>query len=488
MENRLSRFFGAQDMTTGTPLSCLVRFSVPLLVGNIAQQLYNAVDSVVVGQYVGNNALAAVGGAGPLLQLMFVFFIGISVGASVMISQYYGARQREQLSRTIGSTLTITLIVSIFLMIVGTFITDPLLRLLKTPDEIIGMTSTYVKIIFWGIAGTAYYNIVSGMLRGFGDSVVPLIYLLVSCGLNIVLDLLFVIVFDMGVAGVAWATIIAQIVSSILSIIRLTRMKDKFTLKLAYLKPQKKSVLQLLRLGLPSGLTQAVFAMASIIIQPLTNSFGPTVIATANVVMRVDGFAMMPNFTFGTAMTTYTGQNIGAERMDRVDQGTKTGMRLGVAVSCILVLLLLIFGPMLIGLFTNNEDPTTPMILELGTRMIRMLAIGYIAMAITQILSGVMRGAGDTVIPMWISIFTTVIMRIPVAYGYSWLTRSDALPNGSSDCIFASLLASWVVGAILTVIFFRVGKWRNKGITKKVPDYSDEEAIAGDMHLAPENV
>ncbi len=473
MFQKLSQRFGAQDMTSGSPVSVLVQFSIPLLIGNLAQQLYNTVDSIVVGKYVGDNALAAVGASGPILNLLLVLFMGISTGASIMVAQYFGARQREPLTKTVGSAITLTLLSSIFIMVVGTLLVRPLLTLLDTPPDIYEDTCAYLTIFFLGIIGCAYYNIISGILRGLGDSFTPLLFLIVACGLNIVLDLVFVANFGLGVAGVAWATIIAQAISAVLCFIRLFRMHDTLTITPHMLKLDKKLVLQLTKLGLPSGLTQAVFSMAAIVVQSLTNSFGTAVIACSTVVMRVDGFAMMPNFTFGTAMTTYAGQNIGAGKLDRVEQGTKDGMRIGVLASVVLTVCILIFGGPLMSAFTNTQE-----VINLGVHMMRILAVGYIAMAITQILSGVMRGAGDTMTPMWISLVTTVIIRVPIAYGIAFLTRSEALPKGSPDSLFISLLVSWTMGALLTIFFFRRGKWRHKAITAMGKQTSQEEESA----------
>lgn len=452
MFQKLAKYFGAQDMTSGSPARCLVQFSVPLLIGNLAQQLYNTVDSIVVGHYVGDGALAAVGASGAVVNLLLVLFMGISTGATIMVSQYFGAKQRQQLSYSVGTALVLTLLSSLFVMIVGPLLTHPMLSLLGTPEEIFDMSSSYLMIIFIGIAGSAYYNIVSGMLRGLGDSVMPLLFLFVACGLNIVLDIVFVAVFNWGVAGVAWATIIAQFVSAVLCLIRLFRMKDVMTLDRDALKMRRDMIWQLTRLGLPSGVTQAIFSMAQIVVQSLTNSFGTIVIACATVIMRVDGFCMMPNFTFGTAMTTYTGQNIGAGKMDRVDRGTRDGLKLGLLVSVILTACILLFGNWMMSMFTQTQE-----VIDLGVRMMRILAVGYIAMSVTQILSGVMRGAGDTVTPMWISLFTTVVVRVTIAYGLAWLINSP-------DAIYISLLASWVLGAVVHYIFFRIGKWRSKGI------------------------
>ena len=216
--------FGAQDMTQGSPVGNLVKFSVPLLIGNLAQQLYSTVDSIVVGNYVGDGALAAVGASGPILNLLLVLFMGISVGASIMVSQYYGAGERENLSETVGTTITATLLSSAFIMVLGPLITRPVMAMLDTPADIYEMSCEYLVILFLGIIGCAYYNIISGVLRGLGDSIMPLIFLIVACLLNIVLDIWFVAGFQMGVAGVAWATILAQAVSGALCLWRLMRM------------------------------------------------------------------------------------------------------------------------------------------------------------------------------------------------------------------------------------------------------------------------
>lgn len=455
----LKKFFEPVDMTVGAPWKQIVLFTVPMLIGNIAQQLYNTVDSVVVGNYVGDNALAAVGSAGPILNLLIVLFVGISVGAGIMVSQYFGARRREELSQTIGNCITLTGIATVFVMVVASLLSRPLLELLNTPETIIEWCHSYLLILFLGSAGLAYYNILSGVLRGLGDSMAALIYLLVSTVINIVLDILFVAVFGMGVNGVAYATIIAQAVSALLCLFRLMRMKEIFDLAPRYLKIDKGHTTNIIRLGLPSGVTQAILSMAMIVVQSLTNSFGEMFIAANVIIMRVDGFAMMPNFSFGTAMTTYAGQNVGARMYDRVQEGAKQGTFIAIGTSAAITALILIFGESLMGIFTS-----TPELVRLSRDMMGILAFGYIAMAVTQSLSGVMRGAGDTMTPMWISIVTTIFVRVPIAYGIAFLTRSAEFPNGREECIFISLLTSWVIGAVATFVFYRRGKWRKMHI------------------------
>lgn len=447
------------DMTVGAPWKSIVSFTLPMLIGNIAQQLYSTVDSIVVGKYIGDNALAAVGSAAPILNMLLVLFIGISSGAGIMVSQYYGARNRESLSVTIGNSITITLIACVILILGAASFIRPVLVALNTPDSIIDGCTDYLMISLVGIGGMAYYNILSGIIRGMGDSFSALLYLLVATVINIFLDIYFVAVLNMGVGGVALATVIAQFVSSILCLIKLSKMKEFFDFKLSYLKPVGEYVKKIIQLGLPSGLTQAIFSSAMIIVQSLTNQFGELFIAANVVTMRVDGFAMMPNFSFGMALTTYAGQNVGANRYDRVIKGAKQGTLIAVACSATITGIILLFGRFLMGFFTNTQE-----LVEKSCYLMRILAAGYIAVAVTQSLSGIMRGAGDTMTPMWISLMTTVIVRVPIAYGISYLTRTEALPYGRSECIHISLLMSWVIGAVLTVIFYKVGKWKTKAI------------------------
>lgn len=455
----LKKLFAPTDMTVGAPWKSIIMFTLPMLLGNIAQQLYSTVDSIVVGNYVGDNALAAVGSATPILNMLLVLFIGISSGANIMVSQYFGAKNRESLSHTIGNCITVTAISCILLIVVAVPLIRPLLQTLNTPPSIIDWCADYLIISLVGIAGMAYYNILSSIIRGMGDSVSALLYLLVATVINIVLDVYFVASLNMGVGGVALATVIAQMISSILCLIKLSRMTEYFDFGLKYLKPSGAYVKTIVRLGLPSGLTQAIFSSAMIIVQSLTNRFGEQFIAANVVIMRVDGFAMMPNFSFGTALTTYAGQNVGAKLYDRVKKGAIHGTLIAVGCSTFITCIILLFGKGLMDVFTDTAD-----LVELSYHLMKILAVGYIAVAVTQSLSGIMRGAGDTMTPMWISLISTIAVRVPIAYGISYLTRTPELPYGNRECIQISLLASWIIGAVLTVIFYSRGKWKNKAI------------------------
>ena len=455
----IKSLFAPKDMTTGKPMKRIAQFALPMLIGNIAQQLYSTVDSIVVGKYIGDNALSAVGSATPILNMLLVLFIGISTGSNIMVSQYFGAKNRSSLSYTIGNSITATAVASLILIAVASPLIRPVLKLLNTPESILNDCAGYLMISLVGIAGMAYYNILSGVLRGLGDSFSALIYLLIATVLNIGLDIFFVAVVGMGVPGVALATVIAQMISSILCCIKLAGMREHFDFGKKYLKPLKEYILTIVRLGLPSGLTQAIFSSAMIIVQSLTNCFGEMFIAANVVVMRVDGFAMMPNFSFGTALTTYAGQNVGAGKKDRVIQGAKQGTLMAVGCSTAITLLILLFGKGLMSVFTDTQK-----LVDLSYRLMMLLSVGYIAMAVTQSLSGIMRGAGDTVTPMWISLITTVFARVPIAYGISYLTRTPELPYGQKECIQISLLCAWVLGAVVTTIAYKRGKWKEKAI------------------------
>ncbi len=450
----LKSLFSAKDMTSGAPWKRILEFSVPMLLGNIAQQLYNTVDSVVVGHYVGDNALAAVGSASPILNLLLALFVGIATGAGIVVSQSFGARDRKGLTESIGNCIALSFIASIVIMVVGPLITMPMLELLGTPESIIDWCADYLNIYFWGIIGFFMYNMLSGVLRGLGDSVSALGFLLVSAILNVILDIWFVASFRMGVAGVSLATVIAQGISAILCFIKLSKMRDSFDLNLKTIRVSRMSS-RIIKLGIPSGITQAIMAMAGMVVLNLTNAMGEMVIACNVIIMRVDGFAMMPNFSFGQAMSVYSGQNVGAGKYDRVHQGAKQGAVIAVGFSSLITLILLFCSKYLFAIFT-----TTPELIELASQMIRVMAVGYICVAMTQILGGVMRGCGDTVTPMWVSIIQTIVLRVPTAYILAYLTRSEAYPHGHPIALFGSLMFSWSVGMLISIIAYRKGNWK----------------------------
>ena len=442
-------------MTQGPPWQRIMEFAVPMLIGNLAQQLYNTADSIVVGKYVGLNALAAVGSASPILNLLLALFVGVSTGAGIVVSQYFGAGDQEKLSRSIGNCITLAAIASIVSMVIGAAITMPLLRLLDTPASIIDWCGGYLMIFFLGSAGFTFYNILSGILRGMGDSFSALGFLLVATVLNIGMDVWFVAGFRMGVPGVALATVLAQGISAILCLIKLLGMREVFDRRPAHLRLRRDAAMRILRIGVPSGITQAIMSVAMLVVQSLTNSMGELVIACNVIIMRVDGFAMMPNMTFGQAMSVYTGQNVGAGKTDRVKAGLKQGTLIAVGFACVITTCLLFFNKYMFALFTDSAEA-----IDLAGRMMRIMAAGYITIAVTQVLGGIMRGAGDTVTPMWISLFTTIGLRVPVAYILAWFTRCPEWPNGRPEALSISLLVPWVLGAVISAVAFRRGKWQ----------------------------
>ena len=454
--NKIRSLFTPRDMSQGEPWKRIAEFAFPLLIGNFAQQLYNTVDAVVVGNSKwGYTALASVGNAGPVLNLLLALFVGISTGAGILVAQYFGAKDTKSLTKTIGNCITLTAIASLVIMIVGPLITGPLLMAVNTLPSMFDACKAYLDIFFYGIAGFFFYNIFAGVLRGLGDSFSALLYLLVTSALNIVLDLL--LVDSMGVAGVALATIIAQFISAFLCLRKLLSLKNIFTLTKEDLHPDGVFMHRIVALGIPSGVTQAIFSCAMMVVQRLINGFNDEMFVACNVmVMRVDGYAMLPNFSFGQAMGTFAGQNVGARRLDRLKDGTRQGLIMSLVTSLVLTPLILLFGPALMRLFTPEQS-----LIDLSMGMMYILAAGYVAMSVTQVLQGVIRGAGDTVTPMWISLLTTVLLRLPVAYGLVYLTqKAGASLLVQEQMVFVSLLVTWLLGMVITIVVYKVGKWK----------------------------
>ena len=456
--SRIRELFSPRDMSQGEPWKRIAEFAFPLLIGNFAQQLYNTVDAVVVGNSKwGYTALASVGNASPVLNLLLALFVGISTGAGILVAQHFGAKDGEALARTIGNCITLTAAACLVIMIVGPLITGPLLKAVHTLPSMYEGCRAYLNIFFYGIAGFFFYNIFAGILRGLGDSFSALLYLMITASMNIVLDLAFV--NSMGVAGVALATVIAQMISAVLCLRKILSLRQVFQLKRSDLRPAMTHIRRIIGLGIPSGLTQAIFSCAMMVVQRLINSFGDEMFVACNVmVMRVDGYAMLPNFSFGQAMSTYAGQNIGARRLDRLKEGTRQGLMMSVGTALVLTPAVLLAGPALMRLFTPEQA-----LIRLSMQMMYILAAGYIAMSVTQVLQGVMRGAGDTMTPMWISLCTAVLFRVPMAYALVGLTRkAGASLLTQEKMVFVSLLVNFLLGMSLSILFFKLGKWKKR--------------------------
>jgi len=459
---KFKQLMSGVDMTTGAPWKKLLIFTVPLLVGNLFQQLYGLVDAIMLGNWVGVHALAAVTATLPMLFLIMVFMMGVSMGAGVMVSQFFGAKKREELSRTIGVSITLTILLGVIVSGLGPFGTRWLLVTLDTPYEVVDYAVQYINILLWGVLGVSFFNIFSGILRGVGDSFSPLIYLIFASLLSIVLNFLFIRVLNLGVSGAAISTVTAQSISALLCLRRMRKMREHFDMKWAYLIPQKDLVKQILRLGVPTGASQAVFSIAMMLVQPLANGFGMLVLAANNIVMKVDGLVMMPNFSYGNAMTVYAGQNMGANQPERVAKGTSQCVKLALGTAVVLVIILLIFGRQIAGWFVPADFEQVHELLDLSVRFLRILAVGYLIFAVNSVLWGTIRGAGDAMTPMWAAVLNTVLIRVPSAYLFVWwLDRPEAL-------IF-SLLLGWTSITIMSLISYRIGRWRKSGLVAKEP-------------------
>ena len=444
-------------MTEGRPWKKLLLFTLPLLIGNIFQQMYSTADAIILGQVIGDNALAAIGATIPIFFLIIVLMMGIAMGAGVVVSQYFGAKKREELSYTIGAAITLTTILGVIMMIFGPLATRPLLILLETPAVILDDAVLYMNVLLIGVLGMAYFNILSGILRGLGDSFSPLVYLAIASVLNILLNLLFIPVMGLGVWGAAIGTVFAQGLTSVLCFRRLMQMRDVFDFGMKYIKPNKEYMRQVLKLGVPTGASQAVFAVSIMIIQPLANRFGELFLAVNVIVMRIDAFVMMPIFSFGTAMTVYAGQNMGAGKIDRITKGMKECSYMVIGSSVVLVVIMLTFGHYIAGIFSDTQQ-----VIDMSMQMLRILAIGYIIFSYNMVLWGVIRGSGDAMTPLWISIINTLIIRLPSAYLFVHLL-------GRPEALFYSLLLGWTSVTVLGFISYKIGRWRTSGIISNEP-------------------
>ncbi|MCL2126058.1 MAG: MATE family efflux transporter [Oscillospiraceae bacterium] len=463
MLKKFKAMFGAQDMTVGRPFSCLIQYAIPLLIGNIAQLLYTTTDAAVVGNYMGelgDTALAAIGASMPPFNIFLVLFMGIGSGVTVMVSQYFGAKDYDNLSLSVGNSILMIAVSSVFITAVATPLVVPLLRMAKTPPETIALARTYLTILFLGSTGCGFYNCLSGILRGLGESLFPLIVLLATVLLNIALDICFVAGFGMGVAGAAIATIIAQALAAVVCLIKVLKMRGILDISRRTLKPQKRIMMQIISLGGPNALSMGVMFASTMFVQALVNSMGQMVLTTITVTQRLDVYAVIPSMTFQGVAQTYTGQNIGAGDMERVKQGSKTVFLMCFVFTAVMVVSMLLFGRHMLALFTKTEA-----IIDLSMGFIRIMVPAYLAMTVSGTWMGVMRGAGDAFGPMWISMVNNVILRVPLAYLIAYFTKSEINPNGHPNSIMLSLLIAMLVGCVISTVYYRAGKWRNKAVT-----------------------
>ncbi|MEG0541006.1 MAG: MATE family efflux transporter [Angelakisella sp.] len=442
---------GMTDMTVGSPLRLIVLFSLPLLAGNVLQQLYN-----VVGQYVGTTALAAVGTGFPIFFMVSSLFMGIGMGSTVIISQYYGAGDMEHVRKTVDTIYTSMLVGCIPLTLFGLFISGPLLRMIQVPADTFELAHTYLLIIFLGIMSVFGYNVNAGILQGLGDSKTPLIFLSIACVINVILDLVFVINFGWGVVGVAVATIIAQTFSWVFGIFYINKKYPEIKIHPFSFRFDKRMFIQMFRMGIPIGIQQALFSVGVMAMQSLINRYGSAFIAGFNGANKLDTFVFMPITSFAAACTTFVGQNIGAGRLDRVQQGTRSAIKLSVVVSIISGGLLLFFGTPLMGLFNSS-----PEVIDAGMAYLTRIVPFYWMLAILFTLNSIMRGAGDTIIPMISSIVSLWLARVPAAYILDSLFGRDNM--------FYCYFFGWILGLVITCVAYFKGNWRKKGIIINTP-------------------
>lgn len=425
-------------MTQGVIWKKILLFSLPLLLGNVFQQLYNTVDSVIVGNYIGGDALAAVGTSGPIINLLVGLFMGIATGAGVVIARYFGAQDSEAVHDAVHTTLAATFLGGLFLTVVGVLLSPAVVRLIGVPENIMADSIDYLRIYFGGIIAMMTYNMGAGILRAVGDSKTPLYFLIISSIVNIVLDMVFVIVFEMGVAGVAWATLIAQAVSATLTVITLCRVKTSYRVTLRHIRIKLPYLKEIIRIGLPSGLQNAIISMSNIVVQSYINSFGSAAIAGYSTYGKVDAFALMPVMSLSMAITTFTSQNIGAQKFDRVRKGVKTGLLMSCGTAVVLTSLVVIFARTLLGIFTSDQQ-----IIDYGLLTMTYQAPFYIILGLNNTLAGILRGAGKASVPslimaanmcgvriLWLSvlmpIFNSIIV-VYLAFSVTWLTTGLCL-------------------------------------------------------------
>ena len=442
------------DMTVGNIWLHMLQFSIPMAIGLLFQQLYNTVDTLVVGQFVGQQAQAAVGSTGPIINTIVGFCAGLATGASVVISQRYGAHDKEGLGKAVHTTIALTFFMSLIATGIGQLIITPMLRFMQTPEDVMESSHTYLSIYFAGVAGILFYNIGSGILRAVGDSRRPLIFLVVSALLNTALDLLFVLVFKMGVDGVAWATVLSQILSAALILLTLSREKGGYGIRWRQIRIDRESLRVILRLGLPSSIQSAITSFSNVFVQSYINAFGSACMAGYGVYNKIDAFALIPVQSISMSSTTFVGQNWGARQPRRAREGVRTATVMSLIATAVLGVLVFLLARPLMGFFSPEEE-----VIEYGIRFIHIVTPFYVTICFNQIYAGALRGIGDATMP-------TVIMLISfVAFRQIYLAVTKALGAG-----FLAVALAYPVGWILcsTLLVLRylrsplvTGKMRN---------------------------
>ena len=458
----IKQFFTRRDvdMTSGNVYGLLIRFAVPLLLGNLFQQLYNTVDTWVVGNYVGKEAFSAVGTVSPIINMLIGTFLGLSIGAGVVISQYYGARQEDKVSETVHTALVMTAILGVLFTFIGVLMTPPMLRLMKTPAEVFPEAQRYLTIYFSGIFGLLLYNMGAGILRAVGDSQRPFYFLVLSTTLNIGLDLLFVIVFHMGVAGVAYATILAQGLSAVLVLLLLMRAKNCVRVSLRALKLHMDPLKKIVKVGVPAALQRAITSFSNVFVQSYINYFGADVMGGWTAYTKVDAFLFLPMHTkvdaflflpmlsVASGATTFVGQNLGVNNVERARKGVRAAMVIAMACNLIIMVPVIVFAPALVRFFNG-----TPEVITYGTLFLRMMSPFYVLTCVNQILAGSLRGAGDSKTPMFIMLGSFVLFRQVYLFIVTHFISNTIVP------VAMSYPAGWLVCSIATVIYYKCAHW-----------------------------
>jgi len=439
-------------ITEGVIWKQILIFFFPILFGTFFQQLYNAADAVIVGRFVGKEALSAVGGStGTVINLLVGFFTGLSSGATVVISQHYGAKQKEKVSSAVHTAIAFSLLGGVVLMVVGFFGAPMVLKWMRTPVDIMDSAVMYIRIYFLGIIGNLIYNIGAGILRAVGDSKRPLYFLIAACMTNIVLDILFVVGFKMGVSGAALATILSQAMSAVLVIIILMRTDDMYRFVPKLLKLEKQMLLKIVQIGFPAGLQSVMYSLSNIIIQSSINSLGTDTVAAWTAYGKVDSMFWMIISAFGISITTFVGQNFGAGKTDRIRKGVTQCMLMAAVTTISLSLILYYFGVYCLQLFTVDAA-----VIEIGIHILHFLVPFYITYITIEILSGALRGVGDCWIPTLICLMGVCVLRA------IWnMVVVPLFPN--VRMVAASYPITWVITSIaFAVYYFKFSSMRKK--------------------------
>ena len=407
------------NMTEGVIWKQLLWFALPLLVGNLFQQLYNTVDSIVVGNFVGKEALAAVGSSASIINTLIGFFSGMATGAGVVISQYFGARDDENVQTAVHTTIALTFVLSVVFTILGVVLVQPMLHLMGTPDDVMPEATTYLTIYFAGVSGLMFYNMGAGILRAVGDSRRPLYFLIVSAVMNIVLDLVFVVVFRWGVAGVAYATIISQFASAILTMWTLTRETASYKIIWRRVRLTSWMLGKIVRIGLPSALQMAITAFSNVFVQSYINEFGSSCMAGWSSYGKIDKFCMLPIQSVSLSITTFVGQNVGANQVERAKRGSTVAFIMSLIMTIIIMIPIMIFATPLVALF--NQEPE---VLDYGTLFLRMMMPFFLCQCANQVYAGSLRGVGNTKAPMIIMMSCFIVFRQIYLFIISRLTES----------------------------------------------------------------